>query len=206
MGRNKLIYAMSHYAVVISAVEGKGGTWSGAIENLKNGWVPMYVREAEAIPDGNRALIRRGIPGLILDSFNGEQRLMSVFNAKKDERGFSSSKSETNELPYETKTLETGRGSSIESEVHETEIIDDLFEVVWPYIQNALMLAQESSSKALAEQFKVNKKQMDSWLQQALLLGRIEKLSKPVRYRLLFIDKDENYQPSLHFDLDEQKM
>jgi hypothetical protein len=131
---------------------------------------------------------------------------MSVFNAKKDERGFSSSKSETNELPYETKTLETGRGSSIESEVHETEIIDDLFEVVWPYIQNALMLAQESSSKALAEQFKVNKKQMDSWLQQALLLGRIEKLSKPVRYRLLFIDKDENYQPSLHFDLDEQKM
>jgi hypothetical protein len=116
---------MSHYAVVISAVEGKGGTWSGAIENLKNGWVPMYVREAEAIPDGNRALIRRGIPGLILDSFNGEQRLMSVFNAKKDERGFSSSKSETNELPYETKTLETGRGSSIESEVHETEIIDD---------------------------------------------------------------------------------
>ena len=67
-------------------------------------------------------------------------------------------KSETNEsLPYETKTLETGRGSSIESEVHETEIIDDLFEVVWPYIQTPLMLAQESSSKALAEQFKVNK-------------------------------------------------
>jgi len=35
MERNKFVYALSDYTVVISSTEKKGGTWAGATENLK---------------------------------------------------------------------------------------------------------------------------------------------------------------------------
>ncbi len=66
MGRNKLIYALADVAVVVSSAEGSGGTWTGAIEALKAGWVPVLVRDdADApMPAGNAALIGKGAASL----------------------------------------------------------------------------------------------------------------------------------------------
>ena len=60
MGRNKLIYAFSDVAVVVSSADGSGGTWAGAIEALKGGWVPLLVRDDASVPAGNRSLIGLG--------------------------------------------------------------------------------------------------------------------------------------------------
>jgi predicted Rossmann fold nucleotide-binding protein DprA/Smf involved in DNA uptake len=60
MERNKLIYAMADFALVVSAELNKGGTWSGGLENLKKGWVPLFVRDDASAPNGNRGLIKRG--------------------------------------------------------------------------------------------------------------------------------------------------
>lgn len=60
MGRNKLIYAMSTVAVVVSSSSGSGGTWAGAIEALKFRWVPVYVRDSTGVRNGNAELIARG--------------------------------------------------------------------------------------------------------------------------------------------------
>ena len=62
MGRNKLIYALADVAVVVSSAEGSGGTWTGAVEALKAGWVPVLVRDDAdtAMPAGNAALIGKG--------------------------------------------------------------------------------------------------------------------------------------------------
>lgn len=57
MERNKYIYALSDFAVVVSADYNKGGTWSGAAENLKHGWTPLFVRTAE-LPPGNAHLLK----------------------------------------------------------------------------------------------------------------------------------------------------
>lgn len=73
MGRNKYIYTLSKFAVVISAVEGRGGTWAGAMENLKHRWVPLIVRNGDHIPSGNLALIKSGAMGVdasILDNMS----------------------------------------------------------------------------------------------------------------------------------------
>lgn len=43
MERNAYIYCLSDAALVVHSGN-KGGTWSGAIENLKRGWVPLWVR------------------------------------------------------------------------------------------------------------------------------------------------------------------
>lgn len=60
MGRNRLIYCLADAGLVVSTAEGEGGTWAGATEALEAGWVPVYVRAGEGVPEGNDALIARG--------------------------------------------------------------------------------------------------------------------------------------------------
>jgi predicted Rossmann fold nucleotide-binding protein DprA/Smf involved in DNA uptake len=55
MGRNKYIYGLSDYALVIRSDEGTGGTWSGSKEVLRKGWVPLFVK-SPSLADGNKAL------------------------------------------------------------------------------------------------------------------------------------------------------
>ena len=57
MDRNKYIYAMADFVVAVSSDLKKGGTWSGAVENLKNKWTPLFVRGGEGVPKGNLHLI-----------------------------------------------------------------------------------------------------------------------------------------------------
>ena len=60
MGRNKIIYALADVAVVVSSASGSGGTWAGAIEAIKGGWVPVLVRDGDGVPVGNLDLIAKG--------------------------------------------------------------------------------------------------------------------------------------------------
>lgn len=59
MMRNRYIYAQSSGTVVVKADHKKGGTWSGATENLKHGWVPTFCWDRKSYP-GNVALIQLG--------------------------------------------------------------------------------------------------------------------------------------------------
>ena len=60
MGRNKLIYSLADMALVISSEAETGGTWAGASEALKAGWGPVFVRDGEEAPEGNRKLLKKG--------------------------------------------------------------------------------------------------------------------------------------------------
>ena len=60
MGRNKLIYCLADYAIVVASDFEKGGTWAGATEALKAGWLPVFVLEQTAMPEGNRQLLLKG--------------------------------------------------------------------------------------------------------------------------------------------------
>ena len=70
MDRNKYIYGLSDLAVVVSSDEGKGGTWAGAVEALKNGWVPVFVREDEGMPGGNKSLLAMGAKPMTWEILN----------------------------------------------------------------------------------------------------------------------------------------
>lgn len=59
MERNKYVYAFSDFVVIISSDYNKGGTWAGATENWKHGWVPMFVRKEDEIPQGNISLLKK---------------------------------------------------------------------------------------------------------------------------------------------------
>ncbi|MFB8791943.1 MAG: DNA-processing protein DprA [Potamolinea sp.] len=61
MARNKYIYALADYALVVSSSVGKGGTWAGAteaLERIKD--VPIFVRMQGTVPEGNRQLLTKG--------------------------------------------------------------------------------------------------------------------------------------------------
>lgn len=60
MSRNKLIYTLSDFALVIASDAEKGGTWAGAEEAMKSGDVPVFVVDGPNVPDGNRLLLKRG--------------------------------------------------------------------------------------------------------------------------------------------------
>ena len=61
MQRNKLIYALADAALVVNSDYEKGGTWSGAVEQLdKYHFVPVYVRSSGDVGQGLEALQRKG--------------------------------------------------------------------------------------------------------------------------------------------------
>ena len=69
MARNAHIYCLSDAAVVVSSAAGKGGTWSGAEKNRKNGWVPLWVKPDDTPGSGNPELVRRGAKWLPEEPF-----------------------------------------------------------------------------------------------------------------------------------------
>ena len=59
MGRNKYIYCLSDFALVVQSAKGSGGTWAGATENLKKQWVKLFV-QGESSSLGLEELAKRG--------------------------------------------------------------------------------------------------------------------------------------------------
>lgn len=61
MSRNKHIYALSSYALIISSEKAKGGTWTGATEELKRqNRIKVFVRTEGSVPKGNLELLKLG--------------------------------------------------------------------------------------------------------------------------------------------------
>jgi DNA processing protein len=61
MQRNKIIYALADAALVVTSDFEKGGTWAGAIEQLKRlRFAPVFVRDGTKAGKGNAALLHFG--------------------------------------------------------------------------------------------------------------------------------------------------
>ena len=88
MSRNRFIYCLATSAVVVTCEEGTGGTWKGAIENLRHRWVPTWVRH-NAGGSGNRALVKCGalwLPDNTAVVFDGERPAEVAAGAKRRTR------------------------------------------------------------------------------------------------------------------------
>ncbi|WP_276620847.1 DNA-processing protein DprA [Syntrophomonas wolfei] len=80
MNRNKYIYGLANYAVVVSSGLNEGGTWAGAVENLKAGWTPVFV--CNDMPKvAHRALMEKGAYPIV--SVDLEKDLRQLFASPK---------------------------------------------------------------------------------------------------------------------------
>lgn len=184
MGRNKHIYALSDWALVVSSQKDKGGTWAGAVEDIKNKWAPLFVRSGDPVPEGNAALISDG--GIPLPS--GEVAECS------DLRAFFNRKAGIERTVYSDKIPVAA--VSVGEPAEKNPMLpagDEIFEAVWPFI--GAQIARPRTAEDLAKKCKVTLPQMRLWLKQAEDLGRVNKSKKPVKYRIR--DEHQDDQPSL---------
>jgi predicted Rossmann fold nucleotide-binding protein DprA/Smf involved in DNA uptake len=65
MARNKVIYALSRCTLVVASDRGKGGTWSGATEAIRQRYAPVAVWSGAGKGRGNDALVEAG--GIAVD-------------------------------------------------------------------------------------------------------------------------------------------
>lgn len=193
MCRNKYIYALSRYAVVVSASFNKGGTWAGAVENLRHKWVPLFVRDGENTPEGNQRLIEKGgipLKPRVLDDEGGLRATLEFYGAK----AFGSTRPDAGEAVV-GESLEK-KGPVARRKDPELQPADehDLFDIVWPYIEKELDTPK--TEQELAEKLKVRRGQMQDWLKKAQELGKVQKMTRPVRYASP-LQLKKSSQPSL---------
>lgn len=81
MGRNKVIYGLADFAVIVSSDYQQGGTWAGAVEALKAGWCPVFVRSGPHVPQGNRELIKQSASRLSESDLKGMKDLLTWLGA-----------------------------------------------------------------------------------------------------------------------------
>ncbi len=83
MARNKMIYALADYAVVVSSDFETGGTWAGATENLRQGYAPLFVRSASDMPKGNQALLGKNAAALTAEEIAAAETDLRELFARK---------------------------------------------------------------------------------------------------------------------------
>jgi len=193
MGRNKLIYAMADYGLVVSAEHKKGGTWSGATEELKRETSrPVFVRVGNNVPQGNSKLLDLGaIPwpkSIDRNIFNQQLNDAAVQSQggqpKKEPSLFDYQPVQEATLVKEQSPIKESipeKPPIFEPEIKAQKCPGSLYEAVLPVILNKL--DRPATAVELAEILIVNKTQLNVWLKKAVGENKIIKLSRPVRYQ-----------------------
>lgn len=185
MGRNKLIYALSSAAVVVSSARESGGTWAGAIENLRAGWVPLFVRNGAGVPDGNRELINRGARAL--DGAHLASARDTILEAIASHSGAA--------LVRESRAAFADDSAEADLNGGPGESPDrlDLFPFVWPRLH--AYLSEPRTEAEIAQAFHLHEVQVRAWLERAREQGLIRRLDRPTRFER--VPDVENSQASL---------
>lgn len=177
MGRNKLIYALSEYGLVISSDFRKGGTWEGATEELKREpGRPVFVRTGPNVPKGNLELLKLGAKAFPVVKPTKDLAAALEIEAKSSSTTANSGVAETPDLlalpPASPSRQATGestyplepRGKTVAVRETTLEQPESVLEAVRPLIAGAL--DKPRTSQDLAKRLKVTKPQMDAWLRQ----------------------------------------
>ncbi len=199
MGRNKLIYAMADFALVVSSDHNKGGTWAGATEELKRKVsIPVFVRIDDTIPTGNKKLLEAGavqwpekLPSKNLSAFLYAAAQSFVDRKAQENATLFDQVPQTVEFRSNEKDNETGPVSKArpgndtppetpEPEEESSQSVTKVYDLVLPVLLKSL--SSPLSASDLAETLDLEKKQLNIWLQRALADNKIKKLSRPVRY------------------------
>ncbi|MFE1747549.1 DNA-processing protein DprA [Coleofasciculus sp. H7-2] len=189
MGRNKYIYALADYALVVSSSFAKGGTWAGAVEALeKQKDLPVFVRLEGTIPEGNQQLINKGAKSFPKQPWNDSLRTLldSAIKANKTEIELTTTNitvspiDETKSIRALQNDVEAIAINDLPSEPATTALGEvnqycpqDIYEAVIPFILKSL--EQPKSAKSLAECLDVRPGQIQDWLKRAVAEGKVLK-------------------------------
>ena len=189
MGRNKYIYCLSIAAIVVHSGL-KGGTWTGANENLKKKWVPLYVKENNDKESGNILLIKNG--GIVIkDDAVLNDLISNVIN--KNAFAFDDFRITTIHEPRIDMQADSRKNPTPEEKERPSfeSITGKSFYEFFILKLMDLLKGKEVKQKELKEKFDLSQTQLGEWLKRAEKEGVIQKLTKPVRYKLVVKQKSQ---------------
>ena len=201
MERNKLIYALADAALVVASSDEEGGTWSGAVEALKRGQIPIYVKASGEIPAGNRKLIQSGAQEFPREPWSHLHQLFEnslptrLFgdgspSHPSTSSGVSALEQSPPESPKPAPTRPTLELAAVQDR-NESDVYNDVIEGM------LAVLREPVDEDSIAERLNVLPTQARAWLKRAVQEGKVQKLKKPVRYMRtstalpLFVHKSE---------------
>ncbi|HSW62966.1 MAG TPA: DNA-processing protein DprA [Dissulfurispiraceae bacterium] len=187
MQRNKLIYALSDAALVVNTDYEKGGTWTGAVEQLeKMRLVPVYVRTAGDCGKGIAALRQRGAlpwpepssPEAFMDVLASKDTHGSVVSGK-DGLLFAVHEDANSDYDVQQPSLTNEAQPPLRTTANATPA-EELFAKVREILER---IDSPKTDAEVAEELAVSKNQAKEWLQRLVDAGVLKKLSKPIRYQ-----------------------
>jgi len=180
MQRNKLVYALSDAALVVSSDLDKGGTWAGAVEQLdKLHLVPVYVRSAREGSPGLDALQKKG--ALVWPEPQDAEGLDAVFNPPLStliQPGLTLPEGKAQE-PVGQTVAENPPAAELTSDVA-TSPSELLFVAVRRAMQELLKTPMKDSE--IAAELNVTPAQTKAWLQRLVDEDVVQRSKKPVGY------------------------
>ena len=183
MQRNKYIYCLADAGLVVHSGM-KGGTWTGAKENLKKGWVPLWVKETQDEEAGNKAIVADGAAWVSSDlgaiSFEGllngtppeSELITAVYDTTVD-----SAQQMVNEVSTEPAIAPVAKAKNALQAMKQMEFYD----VFLLKIEHVCGDSPKSINE-IAQIMSLDTTQLKLWLNQAQRENKIQKLLKPVRY------------------------
>lgn len=188
MARNRLIYALADYALVVDSAEGEGGTWAGATENLRHSWTPLYVR-MPGESSGNAALVVRGAQG-----FACELSKHASIREFLEKDGLPREYALFRQCVADAEVATTEQPSPVLNDVvaaPETEREADAvpsaeFDMFQDFVAKLPSLLGDTakSDEEIRHALGLEKGQIKVWLATAAEQGLLEKRKKPVSYAL----------------------
>lgn len=187
MQRNKLIYALSDAALVVSSDVNKGGTWAGAVEQLGElRLVPVYVRSSGPPGEGLEALRQRGAlpwPNPIDDA--GVARVLRAEVSPARVTAIQAG------LPFDSTGKIVARDSERPPQASTEEAdttwapasmgaADELFAKVREVVRRAL--EQPATESELSAALQVSKAQVRLWLLRLIDEGRVQRIGRSHSY------------------------
>ena len=202
MGRNKLIYSLADFTLVVSSDYNKGGTWAGAKEELnRQERKKVFVRIASNVPDGNKKLLELGAitwPEIAAKDNFWDILKQSKSEAHADKFSFEGSLFET---PIQDQREENSKNDSASMEnvkatvdkhialmesnegesPNETEAKSIIFKKVLPVVLS--YMRDPITIDELALMLCVTKTQMTAWIKEAEKRQYVHKLTRPTKYQ-----------------------
>ena len=201
MARNKYIYCLAQDAIVVSSTVDSGGTWNGAVENLRQGWVPLAVKQTEALDSGNPKLVELG--GRWLSDLDDPAFAMNVHGGDPEQES-SPSRDASGESPgggqknlAGTAAKQVGDSlpcvssgaAQVDAGSRETpqapqgdamEPAEELYQQVRLLVSG--LCAEPKEAKVIADALGVTKPTANAWIRRLVQERVLEKIPKPVRY------------------------
>lgn len=195
MSRNRYIYCLADAAIVISSTADKGGTWSGALEDLQAAWVPLWVKPSTSGKSGNPALAQRGAHWLpddlatLSDLLNAPPSAapksahngLPLLAHDAEQRSVPEGGTQANAGPPPARLLS---GPTTEAATESPQMAEMGFYRLFLARMRHLTAITPMTADDIAAHLALEKSQVNAWLQHAVVDGEISRLAKPVRYQI----------------------